>query len=190
MIVPNDIPKPAGLPYAGVFLNLAAFQAGWVACVVGAATEHPGLGALLAVLIAVAHMLRAVEPGREFKLGMVTAVLAVIWNSLMLVTGLLVFPVDGVAEWLAPAWTLALGLLLATTLNIALRGFRQRPWQAALLGGIFAPLAYLVGDRVGSIILPYPDIALGLVGLGGMLLLPLLLWIAKRWDGVNPTPPV
>lgn len=190
MIVPNEIPKPVGLPQPGILLNLAGLQAGWMACVLGAATEHPWAGTWLAVLIAVAHMLRAADPGHELKLALATAALALLWNGLLLATGLLAFPADGIAEWIAPAWTLALGPLLATTFNGALRDVRHRPWRAALLGSVFAPLAYVAGDQAGAVILPYPEIAVGLLGLGGMVLLPLLLWLARRWDGVNPAPAV
>ncbi len=185
MIAQTEPYKSIATAKAGAFSNLAYFQAGWIACVLGASAGHAWTGISLSLLITTAHIVQAGRPSRELALAATGAALGLLANSALLASGQLAFAEDGAIAWLAPAWTIALGMLLATTLNVGLRPVRYQPWRAALLGAIGAPLAYLAGSGLGAFSLPYPEIGLGLIGLGGMALLPLLLAMARRWDGMN-----
>ena len=51
-----------------LFLNFAAFQLGWFACVLGGANQMPWLGTLVAALIISWHLSLAQRPGRELTL--------------------------------------------------------------------------------------------------------------------------
>ncbi len=185
MIVQPELSKPLGATQAGVFSNLAFFLAGWIACVLGAAAGHPWTGIFLTVLITVAHIVQSARPGQELALAAITAALGMLWNSALLASGLLEFAGGGLNEWIAPAWTLALGMLLATTLNVSLSRLGHHPWLTALIGAILAPLAYIAADWLGALSLPYPEIGIGTIGLGGMATLPLLFHLAKRWNGAS-----
>ncbi|SMF95761.1 Protein of unknown function [Methylomagnum ishizawai] len=182
MAVHPQFLQSAGTARTGIFSNLAFFQAGWTACVLGAVAGHPWSGIFLALLIAVAHIVQAARPGGELRLVATTTLLGALWNSALQDAGLVIFAGDDSAEWLAPTWTLALAMLSATTLNVALRRLRHQPWLGALLGATAVPLAYLAGGGLGAITLPYPEIAVGILGLGGMALLPLLLRLARHCD--------
>ncbi len=65
MVVQPEILKPVAAAQAGVFSNLAFFQAGWTACVLGAAAGHPWTGTFLALLITVAHIVQSARPGKS-----------------------------------------------------------------------------------------------------------------------------
>lgn len=182
MIAQTEPYKSIATAQAGAFSNLAYFQAGWIACVLGASAGHAWTGISLSLLITAAHIVQAQQPGRELALAATGAALGLLVNSALLASGQLAFAEDSAVAWLAPAWTVALGMLLATTLNVGLRPVRHLPWRAALLGAIGAPLAYLAGSGLGAYSLPYPEIGLGLIGLGGMGLLPLLLALAGYWE--------
>jgi hypothetical protein len=185
MIAQTEPYKSIATAKAGAFSNLAYFQAGWIACVLGASAGHTWTGISLSLLITAAHIVQAERPSRELALAAMGAALGLLANSALIASGQLGFADDSPIAWLAPAWTIALGMLLATTLNIALRPMHDHPWRAALLGAIGAPLAYLAGSGLGAFSLPYPEIGLGIIGLGGMSMLPLLLAMARRWDGMS-----
>ena len=51
-----------------VVANLVSFKVGWLACVLGGANGLPWLGALIALVIVTAHVLRAPLPATELKL--------------------------------------------------------------------------------------------------------------------------
>ncbi|MFM9968209.1 MAG: hypothetical protein ACKVQK_07390, partial [Burkholderiales bacterium] len=51
-----------------------------------------------------------------------------------------------------------------------------------------APLSYLGGERLGALQILDRDAALWALGLGWALLAPLLLILARRWNGYGDSP--
>lgn len=145
-------------------VNYAAYQAGWLAAVGGAAVGHGAAGAALAGGLTLMHL--ALARPRAPDAWLVAAALAV---------GL------GVESWqmsagtyrllggeppagLPPLWLLALWAQFATTFRFSLQRVMARPWAAALLGAVGGPLAFLAGERLGAVVLWAP-VAGGLVRL-------------------------
>jgi hypothetical protein len=164
-------------------LNIALFQLGWFACVLGAAHGFVWQGALVALAIVAWHIARAGEPRRELALVACAAALGVAFESLLVQSGWIRFGGGTLVEGAATYWMVALWALFATTLNVSLRGLRHRGWLAALLGAIGGPLAYYAGARLGALEFVALGAGLAAIGAGWAVLTPLLLRAALRLDG-------
>ncbi|MEZ5451079.1 MAG: DUF2878 family protein, partial [Thiolinea sp.] len=84
-------------------------------------------------------------------------------------------------------WMLLLWPLFATTLNVSLRWLRDLPlFWSALGSALLAPLSYSAGQQLGAIQFSQPSVALAAIALGWTVLMPLLVWLARRQDGFRP----
>ncbi len=166
-----------------LLVNFAAFQAGWFACVLGAANGWPLSGALAAAAAVALHLFLSRRPRRELVLIAAAMAIGAAWDSAVIATGLLAYPAGQAAPELAPWWIVAMWALFGTTLNGSLAWLRRRPLLAALAGAIGAPLAFLAGARLGAVQLVEPLAALALQAAGWALLLPLLGSLAAQLDG-------
>ena len=168
-----------------LFLNIAAFQVGWFACVLGAANGAPLLGPLVVTAIVVLHLKNAMQPAREAALIVSAGLLGALWDSALVSAGWLAYPSGTVAAGLAPYWIVAMWMLFATTLNVSMRWLRSRIMVAALLGGIAGPLAFYGGARLGGV--SFLDLRAGLValGVGWAAMMPLLILLSTRLDGTT-----
>ena len=86
---------------------------------------------------------------------------------------------------LAPYWIVALWGLLAIALNVTMRWLRGRTMLAVLLGAALGPLSFSSGARLGGAQLLHPTEALVTLALMWAVLLPTLVMLAARWDGVS-----
>ena len=163
--------------------NVALFQAGWFACVLGASYGRPWIGAIAAALIVSWNALRAAHPSRELALVGVAAALGALFETVLLQSGFVHFAVGTVVDGAAPYWMVALWAIFATTLNVSLRWLRAYPVLGALLGGIGGPLAYYAGARLGALEFAAAGAALAAIAIGWAVLTPVLLATARRLDG-------
>lgn len=163
--------------------NIVLFQAGWFACVLGAAHGQPWIGAIAAAPIVAWHTLRAAHPARELALVGVAIAVGALFETALLQANFIRFPQGALFDGLAPLWMVALWALLATTLNVSLRRLRAHPALGALLGGIGGPIAYYAGARLGAIELAAAGTSLAAIAIGWALFTPLLLASARRLDG-------
>jgi hypothetical protein len=165
-----------------VAVNFFLFQAGWFACVLGAARGFPWQGALVALLIAAFVVLRAKHPRAELALVAAAAVAGFAFDSALALTGWVDFEGAVPAPLLAPIWMVALWALFATTINVSLRWLREWPALGVLFGAVGGPVAYYAGERLGA--LQFVDLLPGLVavGAGWALATPLLFALARRLE--------
>lgn len=164
-------------------VNVALFQAGWFACVLGASHGLPWVGAAAAALIVAWHALRAARPARELALVGVAAAIGALFETALLRAGLVHFPGGGAVDGLAPFWMVAMWAMFATTLNVSLRWLRAHPALGAVLGGIGGPLSYYAGVRLGALEFVAAGAAVAAIGIGWTVLTPVLLAAARRLDG-------
>lgn len=167
-------------------VNLVLYQAGWFACVLGAAHGLPWAGALAAAAIVAVHLALAARPAPELGLIALAALAGLVFESALAASGWIRFEQGVLLEGTAPYWMVALWAVFATTLNVSLRALREHPGWTALLGAVGAPLAYLAGARLGAMELVATSAALVAIGLGWALLAPLLMRAARRLDGFAP----
>jgi hypothetical protein len=166
-----------------IALNVVLYQAGWLACLLGAAGGMPWLGPLAAIPIVGWHLLRARQPGPEAHLLLITALAGAAFETSLVQLDWVRFPADAWPQGVAPAWMVALWAMFATTLNVSLRFLRDRPWLALLLGAIGAPAAYSAGARMGALELAAPGAALAAIAACWALCMPGLLRLGRRLDG-------
>lgn len=166
-----------------IALNVVLFQAGWFACVLGAAHGLPWIGALAAALVVGVHLARAARPRRELALVAVAAGAGAAFETLLAQSGLVRIdagvPIAGAAAY----WMVALWAIFATTLNVSLRSLRPHLALAALLGAVGGPAAYFAGARLGALELTAVGASLAAIAIGWAVLAPLLLGAARRLDG-------
>lgn len=171
----------AGPPRARRWLNYALFQAGWFACVLGAAAGD-GLVGPLAVAAIVALELALSDDRRG--LAVLTAALALAGfglDSALAGLGVLEYAGDGWTGPPAPAWIVALWALFATTLGSSMRWVASRAWLPAAFGALGGPLSYLAGERLGALeILPDRRAAVAALALAWGLACALAWALAAR----------
>lgn len=170
------------------WVNFAAMQAGWFACVLAAAHGGVRLAPIAALLVIALHLALSHERRGELQVAAVTLLIGAAWESIVISTGWLHYNDDGA---IVPWWIFAMWPMFSTTLNISMRFLHGRPWLAVALGAIGAPLSYAAGARLGALTLPHRTAALVLQGAGWALILPTLMWLSLRlspeWRLQEPT---
>ena len=111
-----------------------------------------------------------------------------LFDSVLVAMGWVTYPSGLFVESMAPYWIISMWMLFATTLNVSLRWMRGRYFLALVMGAVAGPLAYIGGSKLGGIL--FLDRTAGLVALsiGWGLMMPVLVLLAERLDGVSPAP--
>ena len=165
-----------------LLVNIVVFQAGWFACVLGAAHGRPWLGLPVVAMIVCGWLMSAPRPSALAQLTVLSGLVGFSWDSWLTVSGMIGYAPGPLSPPLAPLWILALWLLFATTLSVSLRWLQTKLLLAALLGALAAPLSYYAAARMGALTLLRVQPALWAQAVGWALLLPLLLRLARRLD--------
>lgn len=161
-------------------VNVLLFQAGWFACVLGAARGRVWTGTALGLVLVGAHLALVQHRRSEAKLLAFALVLGLAVDSAHQGLGTLVFFSGGVVAGLAPPWILVLWMQIASTLRFSLHWLAGRYLAAGVLGGLAGAGAYAAGVRLGAAEFgPDKAQALALIGLGWAAALPLLLFAAR-----------
>jgi len=169
-------------------VNLAAFQAGWLSCVLGAAAGYPLVGPLVVLLVIVTHLTLATRAKAELALIVLAGLLGAVLDSALVRTGWLTYFNGTIWPGTAPYWIVAMWLAFATTLNVSLRWLRGRGWLALTLGAVAGPMSYVAGARLGALELINREAALAALAVVWALVTPMLVSLAQRLDGVQPQP--
>jgi hypothetical protein len=165
-----------------VAANFFLFQAGWFACVLGAARGFPWQGALVALLIAAFIVLRSRHPRAELALAAAAAAAGFAFDSALALAGWVDFEGAVPAPLLSPVWMVALWALFATTLNVSLRWLREWPALGVLFGAVGGPVAYYAGERLGALQFADPLLGMTAVAVGWALATPALFALARRLE--------
>lgn len=162
-------------------LNLAAFQIGWFACVLGASYELPLLGPGVVFLLVGLQVCLTPHPGREIRLLMVAGTMGWCLDSFQAAAGLFSFSTGESGSWISPPWMVALWVNFATTLHTSLRWLLGRYGLAALLGALGGPASYYAGARLGALTFPAaPTASLIVLALVWSVAMLLLLKLAEE----------
>lgn len=163
--------------------NFLAFQAGWFACVVGAAEGSAWFGpAIVAVLVALQLTISRRWRSETWFLAK-AACLGTVFDTALKSTGSLTYAADPFDTWLAPPWISAMWVNFALTFHGSMSWLRERYLLASALGALGGPLAYWAGSELGGISVQIHWTAASVIlGLLWALALPTLLWIAKGRD--------
>ena len=144
--------SPALSSTARTVTNALAVNAGWFACVLGAAWGAPLAGPLAVAALLVLHWRLFRPAAGEWKLLAAAGLTGLVVDSALGLSGLLVYT-NGTAwlPWLAPLWLVALWVNLGTALNHCLGWLEGRPWLASALGAVGGSAAYFGGVRLGAL---------------------------------------
>lgn len=164
--------------------NLLLFQLGWFACVLGGAYDQVLLGSMVALAVIAYHLYRAADASQEFRLLMLALIIGLVFESIVTSQGLARYSHGQVFESIAPLWMILMWPLFATTLNLSMRWLKGlAPLLIALIGALFAPLAYYAGNRLGAV--QYDDIILSMsiIAIAWAVLFPVLVVMSLKLNG-------
>jgi len=166
---------------AARLVNLALYQAGWFACVIGGARGRPWLGAAAGLALAAAHLASVERRAEEAKFVALTALAGTAVDSAQQAAGTIALPSGNYAAWLCPAWLTVLWAQFATLPCHSLAWLAGRPAACALLGAAGGPLAFYAGERLGGVTFPSGRAAgCGVLALVWAAAFPLLMHFATR----------
>jgi hypothetical protein len=172
------------------WLPLAANQAGWFACVLGAANGVAWVGPVVVAAWCSLHVAAAEQRRREAALVVATAVWGYLVDSALVLAGVFAFTPPARLGWPSSPWMIALWALFGTTLRGPLARLLERPVWAALVGAIAGPLAYGGGVRLGAAEFgPDPLTSRIAIGAAWALTLPLLGVLERRSRAVATSLP-
>ena len=168
------------------FANFLMFYVGWFACVGGAGRGALWAGPATVAVLLLVHLALASNRVREVVLVLVVGLSGFAVDTLQASAGIYAFSGTSILPWLCPPWMAALWMLFATTLNGSMEWLAGRYRLAALLGGLFGPLSYLAGERLGAITLSSDRVvSLGAIAIVWALVMPALLSIREALRDVG-----
>ena len=180
-----DGARPAGPGGVGgvvkdSIINVILINAGWFACVLGAARGLPWVGPVVVAALVAIHLAWRRPRVPEILLLAAAAPLGYVIDSTLVLTGVIQFPEGAQLGQPSTVWMVALWVNLATAMNLSLGWLRNRLLIAAILGLIGGPLAYFGGARLGAITIGV-DTTLGLVAIGvaWAIAMPALVMLAR-----------
>jgi hypothetical protein len=163
-----------------LLVNFIGFQVGWFACVLGAANDKELLGMIIALGIVVYHVVSQADLINELKLVLVAVVVGLLWETWVLNLNILHYPSHLEVSFWPPMWLIMMWALFATTINLSMGWLKGRWILAVLMGGIFGPLAFVAGEKLGAVLFINPIQSMITLAIGWGLLMPSLLWLAER----------
>jgi len=160
-------------------------QFGWFACVLSAAHDVPWIGVAVTLVLVAVHLARVDRRVPELKLLASVIAIGAVWESVPVAAGLLVYPNGTVLPGAAPYWILALWALFAAQFNTTFGWLKSRMLLASVLGAVAGPLSFRGGAALGAVRFAQPLAATLTLAAGWAVLLPVLIFLSRRWDGVH-----
>lgn len=176
---------PVAAPTRAVQLaNFVVFQGAWFAAVLGAAHRIPLWGTACVIAAIVWHLGVSARPAQEARLVAAVCLIGFVVESATARQGYVSYPSGQPDPQLAPYWMVALWGLLAIALNVTMRWLKRRPGLAAVLGAIAGPASFASGVRLGGAEFIDATPALLTMACSWAVLMPALMWLSNRFDGV------
>ena len=173
-----------------LLINVAAFKLGWISSVVGGAQQIPWLGPVVVFAAVALHLSRAQRPSSELVLILSCGLIGAVFDSVLVAASWVTFPSGMFSELMAPYWIVTMWMLFGTTINLSMRWMRGRPLLASAFGFVGGPLAYLGGHKIGGIQFVDQPAAIAMLAIGWAVMMPLLMRLGERLDGVTPESPL
>jgi len=166
--------------------NLLLFQLGWFACVLGGAYDQVLIGSMIAIAVIAYHLYRATDAAQELRLLSLALIIGLVFESIVTAQGLARYSHGQVFDLIAPLWMILMWPLFATTLNLSMRWLKGlTPLLIALIGALFAPLAYYAGNRLGAVEYDNLMLSMAIIAIAWAVLFPALVTISLKLDGYN-----
>lgn len=158
-------------------LRFLGLQAGWFACVLGAASGRPLLGVAVVAMLFAFSLTASRDRAGLLRAVAAAIILGLVVDGSLTLGGVLVFPPQAALGWPVPLWMLALWVNFALSLD-AFAWLASRPALAAVVGAAGGAGSYLAGARLGAVTLR-PDEATALIVIAALwaLAMPLLVCV-------------
>ena len=167
-------------------VNLVAFQAGWFACVLGAANGRYLLGPAVVAAGVALHLALSEDRKRQALLLAAAAVLGLLVETALSAIGATAPARDAIPSPLPPLWLIALWPNFGAALPVSLRFLRGKTALSAVLGAVAGPGAYYGGARLGALSFPGGDgLGLALLAVVWAVSVPLLVRLSERVEGAG-----
>jgi hypothetical protein len=166
--------------------NLVAFQAGWFACVLGAANGRYLLGPAVVAAGVALHLALSEDRRGQALLLAAAAVLGLLVETALSAIGATAPARDAIPSPLPPLWLIALWPNFGAALPVSLRFLRGKTALSAVLGAVAGPGAYYGGARLGALSFPGGDgFGLALLAVVWAVSVPLLVRLSERVEGAG-----
>ena len=154
----------------------------------GGAYQLALAGSLIALAIIAIHIWRAPIPKAEIVLILASFGIGIVFESILTLSGISQYADGILIHGFAPYWMVLMWGLFATTLNVSMRWVKNLSLPVlAVLGAVLAPLSYLAGSRLGAVLFSDTTLALIVIAIGWAILFPLIVAIARRYNGYPMT---
>jgi hypothetical protein len=169
-------------------VNFVLFQAGWFACVLGAARDLFWLGPASAIGVVGLCLALAENRKRSATNVVLAAVVGPALDAALAHSGTLIYPGKFLAGFWPPLWIIALWAMFGSTFDSGLAWLSRRYILASLFAALFAPLSYMAGRSLGAVeTAPEPLRWILPVAGSWAVGLPGLLWIGRQLDPSSAT---
>ena len=103
-------------------------------------------------------------------------IIGLIFESIITAQGIARYSNGQLLDFMAPLWMILMWPLFATTLNLSMRWMKAlSPLLVAIIGALFAPLAYYAGNQLGAVSYDDITISLAIIAMAWAVLLPALV---------------
>ena len=160
-------------------INFVLFQAAWFVCVLGASYDRTYVALLIATIILLIHFAIIKKRLLELKLILIAGIIGFFFDGALLNFDLIIYNDPGLPYPLTPIWIVMLWMIFAMTLNHSLAWLSQKIYISIFFGAIGGPLAYVAGEKLGSITLLSNNSIITL-SIGWALITPILIIIANK----------
>jgi hypothetical protein len=134
-----------------IIVNFIAFQAGWFAGVLGAATSHFWLGPVTVCGVFILHLYLHKNVAREITIGGIFIFCGFATDSLLTAFQVYTPAAHFLPSPFSPPWLMCMWLNLATIFNVSLKWLSKRYLLSAILGGLGGGLSYYGGGSLGAL---------------------------------------
>lgn len=162
-------------------LELGGYQVAWLACAWAAAAGSSALS-LLATGTFLLLQVIANRANLSWLSLMASGCAGAAVESLFAATGVVSYSASWPSAAAAPAWIIGLWLAFGSTFTTMAAAFGAHPAaKAALLGALFAPLAYAGGEGLGALQIGAPrGESLAIIAAAWAVALPILISVHLR----------
>ena len=140
------------------WVNFGMYEAGWLACVCGAAAGWGGWGAAFAGVLVGLHVFAASERWVEVRLIATAGICGLVVDCVLMGAGILKFSEGGLASGFPPIWMTVLWMQFATALRYCLSWMGGRYVVCGLLAfvGCTSGIHWWGADGCGDCVFPCP----------------------------------
>ncbi len=162
-------------------INFMLFQGGWLLTVYGAGSGYPWVGPAFTLVWVCVH-LGLFKPRRRPELGLLifSGLFGYICDSILVVSGMIQFPLSSQLGAPSTLWMVALWVNLGMTLNYSLAWLGGYQKWAIVFGFAGGMLAYFAGGKLAALTLLQGTTSLLMIGIIWAIAMP-VLFLGSRY---------